>query len=549
MVSVRKILALIALAGLSACGGGSASAPFAPPPNQPHQRPGPNSILSSIVGVGDSLTAGEQANGVLGQAGVFATINSQKFPVPQGQENGFWADLYEQAASKPIDSAVAEMYDPATSPLPLVRGPGIYNQIIPFVSVLFPFQSQKSGDVCTIDGGFNNAGYSLKGSTRVRLDPDSTSIRDVGIPGITLHEANVLNQPQSNTCKPLAGIPGLLNMVVADESETFWPVLRGFANIPNLTEVNAAASKHPTLATVWLGANDVLKYMGSGGRFVGGDKNAAQAESDLRETIGTLQRAGAHVVAANLPNILEVGYFQRVTNPQSFKQCAIRTYAWCLLNLGISAQKKLVTEIANTYHLSTPNGCVPASVMKPCGYLTLQGVVEIIQYAQLNKNALPNLDCAVPKPNCKPVSGSGLGTYYITPAFAGRIQTLNDAINQGLDAAASASHVPLVDIQTVFHGFASGNPSNRYYKLATSIEPGVCCGLGFPYGLLSFDGLHPSNTGYALTANEFITTINKAYGTHIPEIDVKAVYKGTRCSNPKYCYPDPYAPPNDTPPA
>ena len=162
---------------------------------------------------------------------------------------------------------------------------------------------------------------------------------------------------------------------------------------------------------------------------------------------------------------------------------------------------------------------------------------------------MPNLDCAVPKPNCKPVSGSGLGTYYITPAFAGRIEGSNNAINQGLDAAASASHVPLVDIQTVFHGFASGNPSNRYYKLATSIEPGVCCGLGFPYGLLSFDGLHPSNTGYALTANEFITTINKAYGTHIPEIDVKAVYKGTRCSNPKYCYPDPYAPPNDTPPA
>ena len=63
--------------------------------------------------------------------------------------------------------------------------------------------------------------------------------------------------------------------------------------------------------------------------------------------------------------------------------------------------------------------------------------------------------------------------------------------------------------------------------------------------MLSFDGLHPSNTGYALIAYEFIDTINKAYGTHIPQIDVKAVYDGKRCQNKNYCYADPYAPPND----
>ena len=63
--------------------------------------------------------------------------------------------------------------------------------------------------------------------------------------------------------------------------------------------------------------------------------------------------------------------------------------------------------------------------------------------------------------------------------------------------------------------------------------------------MLSFDGLHPSNTGYALIAYEFISTINKAYGTHIPQIDYRAVYDGKRCSNGAYCFADPYAPPND----
>ena len=122
-------------------------------------------------------------------------------------------------------------------------------------------------------------------------------------------------------------------MVIAEESGTFWPVLLNFTNLKgNLTEVNAAASLHPTLATVWLGANDVLKYMGSGGRFVGGDRNASQAESDLRATISTLQHAGAHVVVANLPNILETGYFQRINAPNPKSNCKIRTYAWCLLS-------------------------------------------------------------------------------------------------------------------------------------------------------------------------------------------------------------------------
>jgi hypothetical protein len=544
MLPCKRLLAITALIAISGCGGGAL--PFGSAQGIPasHVR-NDASILSSIVGVGDSLTAGYQSNGFLGQTGV--TNSPSGLAVPQGQENGFWADLYEQASSKPLDTAIAEMYDPSTSPLPLIKGPGLNNQIIPY-SPLFPFTEQKTGDICTDNDGFNEAGYHLKGITRVRMDPDSTSIRDVGIPGLTLHEANVLHEPQSDTCKTISGIPGLLNLVIADESGTFWPVLGNFTRLgSNLTDVNAAASRHPTLATVWLGANDVLKYMGSGGRFVGGDRNAAQAEGDLRATIGTLAHAGAHVVVANLPNILETGYFQWTENPEKKSDCKLRTYAYCLLNLGnFLISKSVVESIAKRYQLETPGGCVPASTTKPCGYLTLQGAVEIITYSGIYSHsqlALPNLDCAVPKPKCKAVPGSGLGNYYITPEFAGKIQALNNAINQGIDDAATASHVPLVDVQAIFHGIASGDPKNPYFAFSSSINPGVCCTLGYLYGVFSFDGLHPSNTGYALIAYEFIAAINKAYGTHIPQIDITAVYDGKRCSKKTFCYPDPYAPP------
>lgn len=548
MSTSKRLVALATLAAMTACGsGGSLPSSVAPfdGSHGSHGRP-QGSILSSIVGVGDSLTAGYQSNGFLGEAGVTAKIGSNAWPVPQGQENGFWADLWEQASGLPLDKAIDKIYDPSTSPLPLIKGPGLNNQIIPFGD-LYIINEEKSGNICTDNNGFNNAAYHLKGMTRVRMDPTSNDIRDLGVPGMTLHEADVLHEPQSDTCNQLPGIEGLLNLVVADESESFWPVLGNFTHLGgNLTDVSAAASQHPTLATVWLGANDVLKFMGSGGRFHGGDNSAGQAESDVRAAVSTLQRAGAKVVVANIPNILRVAYFQRVSIPAKTSDCAIQAYAYCVFSDLFGGKKAQVKQIADRYHLATPQGCVAASVTKPCGYLTLQGSIEVTQYVYAHAQQLPDLDCANPAPHCKSVPGSGLGNYYITPEFAGKIQALNNVINQGIDNAASASGVPLVDISSVFDGIASGNPSNPYFKEASSIAPKYdCCELGYLYGLLSFDGLHPSNTGYALIANVFIDAINKGYGTKIPPVDVVKVYDGKRCSNHDYCYPDPYAPPYD----
>ena len=284
MSTSKRFLVLLTLAAMTACGGRASLPNSVAPSFGGHVKPQAG-ILSSIVGVGDSLTAGYQSNGFLGETGVTAKINYAKYRVPQGQENGFWADLWEEASGLPIDEAINKVYDPTTSPLPLIKGPGLNNQII-YQNSLAPIQEEKYGNICTDNGGFNNAAYRLKGINRVRMDPTSTNIRDVGVPGMTLHEANVLHAPQSDTCQQLPGIEGLLNLVVADEAESFWPVLGNFTHLGgNLTDVNAAASQHPTLATVWLGANDVLKYMGSGGRFHGGDDSAGQAESDVRAAV------------------------------------------------------------------------------------------------------------------------------------------------------------------------------------------------------------------------------------------------------------------------
>jgi lysophospholipase L1-like esterase len=541
---VKKSLSILTLCALAACGGGGAggSIPIAHP-----QQPAQQSILSRIVGVGDSLTAGYQADGFLGAANVRNPLYPGT-PIPPTQESGWWALLVEQAAGSNLDAAIATMFNPAKSPLPLIAGPGLDNQIVPEYGGFVPFGQFKGANPCKYAHGFNQAGFGLRASSRVRMNPNASTIRNFGIPGLTQHEAITIHQPQTDTCSPLPGIPGLLSDVVNEESGTFWPVLRNFSNMIHLTDVNAAASVHPTLATVWLGANDVLKYMGSGGRFVGGNRNASQSEGDIRKAISTLRNAGAKVVVANLPAILETGYFQRVTIPtRPHQQCKVQSYAYCLFNLaGIGS---FVPGIAKKYGLDTPGGCIPASTTKPCGYLTLPGAVLILNTVSLYGYE-PDLDCAHPSPHCKPVKGSGLGANYITPEFAAKVESLNEAINKGIDDAATAEGVPLVDIAAIFHGLASGKSSNPYYSLAASINPGLCCTLGYIYqtpgsaaslpgGVLSFDGIHPSNSGYALIAYAFIATINKAYNTNIPQVNLTGVYDGTRCS--KYCFPDPYA--------
>jgi hypothetical protein len=42
-------------------------------------------------------------------------------------------------------------------------------------------------------------------------------------------------------------------------------------------------------------------------------------------------------------------------------------------------------------------------------------------------------------------------------------------------------------------------------------------------GLFSLDGLHPTNTGYAIMANQFIQTMNTALKTTVPLANVPAV--------------------------
>lgn len=550
--STQKLLALAALTSLAACSGGGASNTQNPLPI-----PSPVSVTSRIVGVGDSLTAGFQSNGFLGQIQPAVPNPNAGAPIPivvPGQESGFWSLLYQRATGLPW----VAMASPATSVLPLIAGPGLGNQLVNAGPTSpLPFAPSKQSACQTED----QAAYSATAYASTRISPLNSPL-DVAVPGMTLHETIAMVRPLSPTCAPIPGIPasvaGLLS-IVNGESEMFYPVLGQFQNLgQNLTQLNAAVSLHPSLTTVWLGANDLLKYTFSGGQFCAGDSthlvngvctldtNGSQVQADMTKIITSLQSVGSKVVVANIPDILLTPQFARTSAPPAPAACQVQTYAVCVYAAvltpiyaahgdpnavadGQAAANAIVTYVNATYNLGAN------------GFLTETGATTALQEAvnaQTGAVTVTNINLDPNGP------GTGLGQMYLTTSFATAVQSYNDTINSAIGAAATANSVPLVDIKTIFEGIASGNLANPYFQAAAGVNPGKCCTLTFGGGLLSFDGLHPSNTGYALVAQAFIAVIDQAFNagiTPMTEADVQAIYNGTGPNNPP-AIPDPYAP-------
>jgi lysophospholipase L1-like esterase len=346
----------------------------------------------------------------------------------------------------------------------------------------------------------------------------SSQPKDIAVPGLTIHEAVTLYQPPAASCTPIAGAPaailGLQQLL--SEAQNFYPVLGTFTDVRPMTQLNVALSLRPTLTTVWLGANDVLHFAFSGGAFTGID-NASQTQADMTQIITALKRAGSDVVVANVPNVLQSPFYFSVATPPSAQACQLQNFAICDLEaLGVPAANAaaIVSGIATQYGLGSS------------GYLTLQGfLAEVSASPQFSAdlNAL--------------AGGNGLGSMYVTPAFATAIQAENDAVNTGISAAATVTDVPMVDVKTMMSDVATGNVNDPVAAEALTISPGKCCSLAFLGGILSFDGLHPSNTGYAFIADGFINAINAKYGTTIAPIDPAAVYNGTGAIP----FADPYA--------
>jgi lysophospholipase L1-like esterase len=108
-----------------------------------------------------------------------------------------------------------------------------------------------------------------------------------------------------------------------------------------------------------------------------------------------------------------------------------------------------------------------------------------------------------------PITDAG----FLSAAEVVTVQAQVTAFNQVIAQQAQAAGATLVDINALFRQVTqSGLTINGY--------TGTTAFLGGFFGL---DGIHPTNTGYAVVANSFIDAMNASIKTTIPDVSLSAV--------------------------
>jgi lysophospholipase L1-like esterase len=253
----------------------------------------------------------------------------------------------------------------------------------------------------------------------------------------------------------------------------------GFGYGEALSQLGFAIKAQPTTIFLWIGNNDALiadlTGMPSSMTSVANFTTQYQA---LMTQLTTM--TPAHLVIGNIPDVTQVPYLTPAA-----------------LVLGEYSQATgLPTSV-----LSVLFGIVPGDYVNPTGLAQISTILATKK---------------------GPITDAGV----LSAAEVVTVQAQVTAFNQVIAQQAQAAGATLVDINTLFKQVStSGLTINGYTGTTT-----------FLGGFFALDGIHPTNTGYAVVANKFIDTMNASFKSNIPDVALGPVAAA-----------DPYWPPNLVP--
>jgi lysophospholipase L1-like esterase len=240
----------------------------------------------------------------------------------------------------------------------------------------------------------------------------------------------------------------------------------GFGYGVALSQAQEAAAANPTTIFLWIGNNDVLVADETG--MPSSMTPLATFTTEYQQLIGDLQEnTNAHLVIANIPDVTAVPYL-------------------------------------------TPAAEVLAEASAETGYptATLSGILGIVPGDLVNPTGTAEIPLILSGKQTGPITDAG----FLSIAEIAAVKAQVTAFNQVIAQSAASAGATLVDINGLFaQSTANGVVENGI--------PGTTAFLG---GLFSLDGIHPTNTGYALVANKFIDTINTSLKKSFAEVNVAA---------------------------
>jgi hypothetical protein len=208
-------------------------------------------VLSKVVAVGNSLTAGFQSSGLCG------CIQSQSYPYLIARQIGNAAE-FEQ---------------------PLIEHPGI---------------------------------GSTAGKGHLELVNGKIVAPDLTVPPVALLLNALLPRPYDNLGVPGATLRDVLNAAdattSASKTNSFFNIVLRNPNFGNTTQLQQAITLNPSLILLWIGNNDVL-----GAALNGGNPALITPRADFQAQFTTLltelrQKTKAAIVMANIPYVTDIPY-------------------------------------------------------------------------------------------------------------------------------------------------------------------------------------------------------------------------------------------------
>jgi len=256
--------------------------------------------------------------------------------------------------------------------------------------------------------------------------------------------------------------PNLANPIEVMAAEILNP---NCSTNPGPTALAEAAALKPTTAILWVGSNDVLFSL----LFGTAPTDVPTFSGLYHMAVTTMAAASGHLVVANIPDVTLTAYLTSVP-----KLAAI-------LNLPVPV---------------------------------VEGVFGLHADDMVTPYAFPAIQAMGNSPTTLPDSGPQ-GPIVIRADRLAQIRSDVAGYNTVIEDEARLNHATLVDIYSLVNDLAAHGRVVGGQKLTTD----------FMGGFFSMDGVHPTNTGYAIIANEFIKTMNRSLQAGIPPVSIEQVSK------------------------
>jgi lysophospholipase L1-like esterase len=271
-----------------------------------------------------------------------------------------------------------------------------------------------------------------------------------------------LSRPYNNLAVPGATLGDALTKITDGGSGMHDLILRGLG-----PQIAQTVAQRPSFVTLWIGNNDVLRAAIAGRAIDNVTLTpAATFRTQYQQLVDTLRsQTSAKIVAANLPDVTSIPFVTTVPS--------------------------VVLVNGQPVALQGPNGPLPTG-----------------SYVLLTATTLLSQGYGIP------TSLGGRGPLpdeaFLDPAEVAAIKDRVAQNNQAIAQICSAAGIPVVDMNSLLNRAASEGLVVGGVTLTAKFLTG---------GLFSYDGVHPSDLGYAVVANEWIRVLN-ANGAALPEIDL-----------------------------